>query len=238
MLARAAAASSLVAGLRSRSVQQAYAAGHVAGLRSISLVRSAAALPSPRLAVAAVAATTASVLTTVFIPCDCASSVEPSQVFISKGDPYKGVSVSLEHVNECLTVEYFREKLTNSLGEWRANGRKGVWIQIPSGRPEFIAAAQALGFTYHHAEPEYLMMCTWLGDGDSMLPANASHSIGVGIVCINAHDELVMVQEATGPASGRPGGFWKVPTGLGVRLCPTPSVRAAPAPDCRIKLPA
>ena len=36
----------------------------------------------------------------------------------------------------------------------------------------------------------------------------------MGIVCVNERDEIVMVQEATGPAAGRPGGFWKVPTGL------------------------
>ena len=47
-----------------------------------------------------------------------------------------------------------------------------------------------------------------------MLPPNASHTVGVGICCINEHDEICVVQEATGPASKRKGGFWKVPTGL------------------------
>lgn len=135
-------------------------------------------------------------------------------VFPSKGDPYKGVSVSSESVGECLSVDYFRERLTSSLAAWRERGQKGVWLQIPAARPELIPVAQALGLTLHHAEPEYVMMCTWLGEGESMLPANASHSIGVGIVCVNSRDELVMVQEATGPAANRPGGFWKVPTGL------------------------
>ena len=137
-----------------------------------------------------------------------------SSVFASKGDPYKGVSVAAKDVAECVDAGHFREMLTTSLAAWRERGRKGVWIEIPSTRPELIAIAQAHGFTYHHAEPGYLMMCTWLGEGDSMLPANASHSIGVGIVCVNERDELVMVQEATGPAANRPGGFWKVPTGL------------------------
>ena len=135
-------------------------------------------------------------------------------VFASKSDPYKGVSVSAKEIDECLSTDYFVEKMRYSLGAWREGGRRGVWLQIPSSRPELIPAAQALGFSFHHAEPEYLMMCTWLGNDESMLPANASHSIGVGIVCINQRDEIVMVQEATGPAANRPGGFWKVPTGL------------------------
>ena len=142
-------------------------------------------------------------------------------VFVSKGDPYKGVSVSASAVDECLTSEYFGERLRSSVMAWRERGRKGVWIQIPATRPELIAVAQAQGFTFHHAEPDYLMMCTWLSEGESMLPANASHSVGVGIVCLDEDGKIVMVQEASGPAAGRKGGFWKVPTGLGA--CPPPS---------------
>ena len=137
-----------------------------------------------------------------------------SMVFASKGDPYKGVTVAVKDVEDTGTAEYFSEKLKASLSAWRDSGRKGVWLPIPATHPEFIPVAQSLGFTYHHAEADYLMMCAWLGDGESTLPANASHSIGVGIVCINERGEIVMVQEATGPAANRAGGFWKVPTGL------------------------
>lgn len=156
-------------------------------------------------------------MTALFLQhCECLGAAEEdTAIFASKGDPYKGVSVAASDVSQCASAEHFKERLTTSLAAWRERGRKGVWIEIPSSRPELISIAQEQGFTYHHAEPEYLMMCTWLAEGESMLPANASHSVGVGIVCVNDRDEMVMVQEATGPAANRPGGFWKVPTGLG-----------------------
>ena len=142
------------------------------------------------------------------------SDTKNADIFATKGDPYKGVSVSAADVGACPTISSFVVKLEASLAAWKANGRKGVWIEIPSSRPELIAVAQEKGFEFHHAEPGYLMMCNWLADSENMLPANASHTIGVGILCINEKDELLVVQEATGPAANRKGGFWKVPTGL------------------------
>jgi len=165
-------------------------------------------------AAAAAASATASAMLVTVQRAQCEGDVDYQMIFASKGDPYKGVTVEAKDVNECGSTEYFREKLASSMAVWRERGRRGVWLPIPSARPELIAVAQKQGFTFHHAEPDYLMMCTWLAEGESMLPANASHSIGVGIVCVNERDEIVMVQEATGPAANRKGGFWKVPTGL------------------------
>ena len=144
--------------------------------------------------------------------CQCAAN--ETEPFPSKGDPYGGVSVAVHDVAACETVESFRSRLEVSLSSWRSSGRRGVWLQIPATHASFIPAAQAMGFEYHHAEPDYLMMCAWLGAGASTLPANASHSVGVGIVCLNESGELLVVQEASGPAANRKGGFWKVPTGL------------------------
>lgn len=157
----------------------------------------------------------------------CAAAEDDVAAFPSKGDPYKGVSVSASDVGACASVTDFARKLEASLAEWRGSGRQGVWLQIPAARPELIAAAQSQGFEFHHAEPDYLMMCRWLGEGDSMLPDNASHSVGVGAVCINSRSEVLVVQEATGPAANRPGGFWKIPTGL---VNAGEEVRAPPLP--------
>ena len=162
--------------------------------------------PSFLLAAAATASSAAATLAM------CAEKEE--DVFPSKGDPYKGVSVSAQDVAACASTESFSQKLASSIDSWRAAGRLGVWLEVPAMRSELIGAAQAQGFTFHHAEPGYLMMSLWLGKGDNSLPSNASHSVGMGIVCINEHDEVLVVQEASGPAAMRKGGFWKVPTGL------------------------
>jgi len=122
--------------------------------------------------------------------------------------------VAARDVAACPTTDAFQQKLVDSLVAWKESGKRGVWLEVPAKRSELIAAAQSQGFEFHHAERDYLMMNLWLGEGESLLPANASHSVGVGILVLNKRGELLVVQEATGPAANRKGGFWKVPTGL------------------------
>ena len=151
---------------------------------------------------------------------------DEKDVFKSRGDPYDGVSVSSASVAACESQAAFETRLDRSLDEWKRGGRRGVWIQIPSTRPELIAAVLGRGFGFHHAEPSYLMVNKWLPGGESPLPANASHSVGVGVICVNSDDQILVVQEASGPAALRQSktgtAFWKLPTGLvnqGEDLC-------------------
>jgi hypothetical protein len=46
------------------------------------------------------------------------------------------------------------------------------------------------GFKYHHAEEAYLMLTYWIPDGPCLLPANASHQVGVGGFAINDQMEV------------------------------------------------
>jgi len=46
------------------------------------------------------------------------------------------------------------------------------------------------GFRYHHAEPGYVMLTYWIPEGPCMLPANASHQVGVGGFVINDSSEV------------------------------------------------
>ena len=165
-------------------------------------------------------ASAAFVATRTFALCD------EKDVFKSRGDPYDGVSVSSASVAACESQAAFEARLDRSLDEWKRGGRRGVWIQIPASRPELIAAVLGRGFGFHHAEPSYLMVNKWLPGGESPLPANASHSVGVGVICVNSDDQILVVQEASGPAALRQSktgtAFWKLPTGLvnqGEDLC-------------------
>lgn len=146
-----------------------------------------------------------------------AAREEAAIVFAGKGDPYNGVSVSAAAIDACASLEVFSSRLAASLLEWTSAGKKGIWLSVPTSRLELLVAAQALGFQVHHAERDYIMLNRWLAPGDSRLPTNASHSVGVGAVCVNDNNEILVVQEETGPAAGvnrGAGGFWKVPTGL------------------------
>ena len=46
------------------------------------------------------------------------------------------------------------------------------------------------GFRYHHAEESYLMLTYWIPDEPCLLPANASHQVGVGGFVINDQMEV------------------------------------------------
>lgn len=46
------------------------------------------------------------------------------------------------------------------------------------------------GFSYHHAEQSYVMLTFWIPEGPCMLPANASHQVGVGGFVVNEKNEV------------------------------------------------
>lgn len=47
------------------------------------------------------------------------------------------------------------------------------------------------GFRYHHAEPEYLMLVSWISETPDTIPANASHVVGAGALVINKNTKEV-----------------------------------------------
>ena len=131
-------------------------------------------------------------------------------VLLHKVDHYNGVIIDAAALPD--GEEAFVSVLDASLAAWKAAGRRGVWLQVPLEKASFVGLAVKAGFTFHHAEPGYIMLTTWLPGGPSPLPANATHQVGVGAFVMNADGQVLVVQERTGPAA-RPG-FWKLPTGL------------------------
>ncbi|TKY55484.1 Nudix hydrolase 8 [Spatholobus suberectus] len=91
-------------------------------------------------------------------------------------------------------------------------GKKGIWLKLPLEQSDLVPIAVKEGFQYHHAEPGYVMLTYWIPEGPSMLPANASHQVGVGGFVINDNNEVLVVQEKhCSPATL---GLWKIPTGF------------------------
>eukprot|EP00599_Poterioochromonas_sp_BG-1_P005868 CAMPEP_0173149926 /NCGR_PEP_ID=MMETSP1105-20130129/10628_1 /TAXON_ID=2985 /ORGANISM="Ochromonas sp., Strain BG-1" /LENGTH=282 /DNA_ID=CAMNT_0014064909 /DNA_START=149 /DNA_END=997 /DNA_ORIENTATION=- len=143
------------------------------------------------------------------------SGFEPTATVVSSDllpfteDKYDGVIVSSKSLPD--TDENFERMLDHSLEEWRKTNRRGVWIKVPLEKSSFIPIAVRKGFTFHHAEKQYVMLTHWLAEGESRLPPNASHQVGVG--CIVLHEgKMLLVQEKSGPLKGT--GVWKMPTGL------------------------
>ncbi|CAG9464324.1 unnamed protein product [Pedinophyceae sp. YPF-701] len=127
-----------------------------------------------------------------------------------KEDFYGGVIVDGDALPS--DAARFEAELDASLESWRATGKRGVWLKVPTQQSHLIPLAVARGFIFHHAEPSHAMLTNWLPDTPSTLPANASHQVGVGAFVINSKREVLVVQERSGPLRGK--GVWKMPTGL------------------------
>lgn len=131
------------------------------------------------------------------------------EILDSTTNPFGGVIIK----PECLTNDprLFRKQLSQSMMSWLDQGFLVVWLEIPIVNPRLIPEAVDLGFTFHHAGSDYLMLIHKLVK-DSFVPAYASHYIGAGGAVINENKELLVVQEKGG-GQGRRRKFYKLPGG-------------------------
>lgn len=67
-------------------------------------------------------------------------------------------------------------------------------------------------FELHHCTKNYIMLNKWIVNTKNMLPKYAHHFIGVGCVLINSNNQILLVQELTGPTSKLK--TWKLPGGF------------------------
>ncbi|XP_010538454.1 PREDICTED: nudix hydrolase 2 [Tarenaya hassleriana] len=124
-------------------------------------------------------------------------------------DRYGGVVAEMNHP---MDPPLFSSLLRSSLFHWKLQGKKGVWIKLPTQLIGLAEIAIKEGFWMHHAEADYLMLVCWIAKGENALPANASHRVGIGAFVMNNNREVLVVQEKTGRFCGQ--GFWKFPTGV------------------------
>ncbi|XP_010433637.1 PREDICTED: nudix hydrolase 10 isoform X2 [Camelina sativa] len=119
-------------------------------------------------------------------------------------DDYGGVIVEMKTP---MDNKSFVAALKYSFAQWRLQGKKGVWLNLPLSHVNLVEPAVKEGFRYHHAEPTYLMLVYWIPEAESTIPFNASHRVRVGAVVLNQNKE-----EKYGTLCGT--GVWKIPTGV------------------------
>ncbi|XP_041456066.1 nudix hydrolase 8-like [Lytechinus variegatus] len=130
------------------------------------------------------------------------------KVFTGSSDVFCGITVETESQN-WNTLDEFKTILTDSLDHWKATGKRGIWIKIPIHQADLVGIVAKLGFVFHHAQPNYVMMTRWLPEDEpNMLPGFATHYIGVGGFVLNEKNELLVIQELY--ANKRQ---WKLPGG-------------------------
>ncbi|KAI3673879.1 hypothetical protein L6452_40009 [Arctium lappa] len=122
-------------------------------------------------------------------------------------DDYGGVVVEMK---EHMDSDVFHALLKTSMLQWKLQGKKGVWIKLPIDLVNLVETAVKEGFSYHHAEPKYLMLAHWLAETTNTLPVNASHIARVGAIVLNDKQEILVVQEKIGILQG----VWKISTGI------------------------
>ncbi|KAL9406212.1 hypothetical protein Peur_003184 [Populus x canadensis] len=135
------------------------------------------------------------------------STVEPLNAV---EDRYGGVRVDL--VEEQMDCDVYVPRLKASISQWRQQGVKGVWIKLPIRLAHLVEPTVKEGFRYHHAESDYLMLVYWIPETPDTLPANASHTVGIGAFVMNNNREVLVVQEKSGAFGAK--GVWKFPTGV------------------------
>ncbi|GAV68460.1 NUDIX domain-containing protein, partial [Cephalotus follicularis] len=135
--------------------------------------------------------------------------VQKFELLSAAEDIYGGVTVDIKEPMDSIV---FASLLKASMSKWRQQGKKGVWIKLPTKHANLVQAAIEEGFRYHHAEPDYLMLAYWIPETSNSLPANASHRVGIGAFVMNSKREVLVVQEKNGHFKGS--GIWKLPTGV------------------------
>ena len=129
-----------------------------------------------------------------------------------KHDTYNGVTLDVTKVPQLTddSSSSFGDMLSNALAIWSDEGRRGIWIRIPTSHAHLIESATKLGFDFQFAEPGVCVLTKWLPiDTESRLPNGPSHQVGVGVLVLHPiTGKMLVVQERTGPAAARK--LWKV----------------------------
>ena len=122
-------------------------------------------------------------------------------------DQFGGVTVETASLPDDAGV--FARALAQSLHAWRANGHRLAWLLVPIERAALVPIATSQDFFFHHADEDELTLVCRLAE-DAFVPTHATHYIGVGGVCLNEREELLVVCEKHRRTS-RP--YYKLPGG-------------------------
>eukprot|EP00434_Breviolum_minutum_P042529 symbB.v1.2.037858.t1/scaffold5712.1/size24325/1 len=127
----------------------------------------------------------------------------PKEPLLSaKEDRYGGVEAEATVGSLGAEVGRFDAELRRGLEGWKAAGKKGIWLKIPTPAAACVGSAVAQGFHFHHAQEDYVMLTQY-----------AFTQVGVGGIVLNSKAEVLMVQERVSPLPQFQGS-WKLPGGL------------------------
>mmetsp|Transcript_29285 Transcript_29285/g.44691 ORF Transcript_29285/g.44691 Transcript_29285/m.44691 type:complete len:326 (-) Transcript_29285:50-1027(-) len=128
-------------------------------------------------------------------------------------DNYSGVILRIQNIKDNTLENEFRERLSASLLAWREEGKRGIWIHVPTDSAHLVPVCTDLGFDFHSAQSGKVILTQWLDTStSSRLPLGPTHQVGIGCLVMNSDQKMLVVKEKTGPAAKYD--LWKLPTGL------------------------
>ena len=93
-------------------------------------------------------------------------------------------------------VEEFESELKDYLPIWCDQGKKAVWLELDVNEIELSKVAVNHGFEFHHAKYRNVSLVKWLPqDVPNKVPPFGFHQVGVGALCLNSDNEILLVKE-------------------------------------------
>lgn len=107
-------------------------------------------------------------------------------------DAYDGITIEPDFDFE--DQGQFEQALLDVIVHCMAHNRKLLWIHIPIEYASYIPVCTKEGFEFHTCEKDTLLMVKAL-ISNPIIPTASNHTLGVGVVVINEHNELLVIKE-------------------------------------------
>jgi len=107
-------------------------------------------------------------------------------------DLYNGLIIESNSVSPLIAE--FKTSLLSLQKRAKEEEKNLLWLDLSTKQSQHIAIALELGFEFHNCEAKRTTL-TYCVKEDAYVPVAPTHTIGVGAVVINKHNELLMVRD-------------------------------------------
>lgn len=119
-------------------------------------------------------------------------------------DRYGGIIIEVVE-----PIDDFAIRLEQSIAIWKEQGKRGIWLHIPTNQAELVPQAVQAGFVYHHALAHKIVLTKWLPeDEENILPSYATRTAGISAIVIDDQNRILVLKEKYHPEWG-----YKMPSG-------------------------
>ena len=134
--------------------------------------------------------------------------------------PFNAVEMNAEDLPVNDTSE-FGARLFTTIQHIRGAKKNALYLKVNMLYSHYITVASMYGFKFHHAEGDYCSLLLWLPtDRQSVVPPFATHHVGVGALCVNSDNEILVVKERSKLVGWKlPGGYVNLGEELGAAAC-------------------